>query len=524
MLQNGDHNDPSGGDEHSVANESDKMADEDEEEEGLPQQNQAVKKRDLVAEKIAGFGWSQYELQMYGREKTYDAVKREQEKSMCKILTPNVMYIKFKKVGGVPSLLYDHYTYENMQKYLKPLFYYKKSAAELAPDLARFFNAWTDDPHSRTYNAVVCDPSKDGASTGPNDLNVWPGFVASAIPEIADSDTVRDLVKPIVSHICDIIVNGVEDHAEWLIDWMANIVQRPEQKTQVPIVISGKQGVGKGIIFDFFREFVLGFAVTTQVQNASQDLFSRFANKHVNKVLLQMDEGDGLSKYADHLKNLTTASHINYEIKGLSPMSAKNYLNIIITTNHERPVLVETSDRRFVLFKASDIQLGKPLYYHTLGSHLKRPDVARAFFQFLMARDLAKYVDHFQTSRPVTDYYLQARKNSISNLHKFISALINSKKYVKVEEGTSAPDYVAPTAIIVNVHPKIVFQEFIRFLESGRYQSTMTATGFASKMKVIEGVTRSNRRDGTPFYSLNYTVIRYALHKSHEYDDEITLD
>ena len=488
------------------------------------QQTQVVKQRNLLEEKLAGFGWSQYELQIFGREKTYDAVKRLQEKTMCKILTPNVMYIRFRVTKGVQSLLYDHYTYENMQKYLKPLFYLKKVEAESTPELARFFNAWTDDPTSRTYNAIVCDPSKDSVDTGPEDLNVWPGFVASLIAEISDLDAVKDLVQPIVLHIRDVIVNGVEDHAEWLLDWMANIVQRPEQKTQVPVVISGKQGVGKGIIFDFFREFVLGFAVTTQVQNASQDLFSRFANKHVNKVLLQMDEGDGLSKYADHLKNLTTASHVNYEIKGLSPMIAKNYLNIIITTNHERPVLVETSDRRFVLFKASDIHLGKPLYYSTLGGHLKRPQVARAFYQFLMARDLAKYVDHFQTSRPVTDYYLQARKNSISNLHKFISALINSKKYVRQEEDTSAPDYVAPTAIIVNVHPKIVFQEFIRFLESGRYQSTMTATGFASKMKVIDGVNRASRRDGTPFYSLNYTVMRHALQKSHEYDDEITLD
>jgi hypothetical protein len=484
------------------------------------QQEQPFQTRDLVTEKLIGYGWSQYELQTFGRHKTYEAVKREQEKTLCKILTPNVMYIKFK---DEKNLLYDHYTYESMQKYLKSLFYYKKVDADSPPDLVRFFNAWTDDPNSRTYDAVVCDPSKDRRDTGPKDLNVWPGFSASTIPDIADVDAVQDLVRPIVSHICDIITSGVKDHAEWLLDWMANIVQRPEQKTQVPVVISGKQGVGKGIIFDFFREFVLGFAVTTQVQNASQDLFSRFANKHVNKVLLQLDEGDGLSKYADHLKNLTTSSHINYEIKGLSPMVVKNYLNIIITTNHERPVLVETSDRRFVLFKASDIYLGNPPYYRALGSHLKRPQVARAFYQFLMARDLTKYVDHFQTSRPVTDYYLQARKNSISNLHKFISALINSKKYAKTED-TSVPDYVPPTAIIVNVHPKIVFQEFIRFLDSGRYQSTMTATGFASKIKLIEGVNRSSRRDGTPFYSLNYTVMRHALQKSHEYDDEITLD
>jgi hypothetical protein len=477
---------------------------------------------DLDSRNIRGYGWSRQDLQTFNPNKTYDSVKAEQEKSLCKILSPGVMFLKFKDNGK--SLLHDHYTYDGMQKYLKPITYYKKKEPDSKPESARFFGAWTDDPESRTYHTVTCDPSKDRLFTGPNDLNVWPGMTAELLKNISSADKVQELVKPIVSHVLDVIVNGVQDHAEWLLDWMANIVQRPDKKTQVPIVITGKQGVGKGIIFDFFREYVLGLAVTTQIQNPGQDLFARFSNKHVNKVLIQMDEGDGLAKYADCLKNLITSTHLNYEIKGLMPMTALNFINVIITTNHERPVLVETSDRRFVLFKASDMHLPNPSYYSKLGSHLKNPKVARAFYQFLMARNLSKYVDNFQASRPVTEYYLQSRKSSISNFHKFISALVNSKKYVKVEDTSAMVDYVPPTAIIANAHPKAMFKDFTIFLESGRYQSTMTATGFASKIKSVDGISKANRRDGTPFYILNYTVIREVLQKNNEFDDEVTFD
>jgi hypothetical protein len=421
------------------------------------------------------------------------------------------MFLKFHNDGK--SLMYDHYSSESMQKLLKPVFYYKKLEPNSQPVIARFFGAWTDDKKIRSYESLVCDPSPGSIYTGPRDINIWPGFAVTSQPPILDLELVQSLVAPIVSHIQEVIVNGIIEHSEWLLDWMANIVQRPDKKTQVPIVISGKQGVGKGIIFDFFREFVLGLAVSTQIQSPGQDLFSRFANQHINKVLLQMDEGDGLAKYADHLKNLTTSSHTNYEIKGLMPMVARNYLNIIITTNHERPVLVETSDRRFVLFKASDIHLGNPSYYRNLGAHLKIPGVSRAFYQFLMGRDLTKYVDHFQTSRPMTEYYMQTRQNSISVVHKFISALINSQKYVSNNNNTK-----------VEVSSACLFKDFIHFIELGRFQSTMTSTGFSSKMKSIEGISKCYKKSGPFFYSLNYPQIRAALLKNHEYDEDITID
>ena len=401
-----------------------------------------------------------------------------------------------------------------MQKRLKSVFYYRKVEQELAPIEARFFGSWTDDKFARTYESIVWDPSKNKSDTGPDDFNTWPGFAAEKITAVLTEGEILDLATPIISHIFEVVVNNVADHGEWFLDWLANIVQRPEQKTQVPIVISGKQGVGKGIIIDFFRDCILGSQICTQTQSPSQDLFSRFANKHVNKVLIQIDEGDNLTKFADHLKNMITADKINYEIKGLMPASAKNYLNIIITTNHERPVLVETSDRRYVLFKASDVHLRNPQYYIDLGAHLRNPKVAKAFYLFLMKRDISKYVNHFQNARPVTDYYLQSRKSSIPIVAKFISCLINSKKYVKTQP---------PAPEIGEVSASNLFKDFVAFIEIGRFQSTMTLTAFGLKIKNIEGIEKTTKRTGK-VYTLNYDIIRNFLSLNHEYDEDITLD
>jgi hypothetical protein len=51
----------------------------------------------------------------------------------------------------------------------------------------------------------------------------------------------------------------------------------------------------------------------------------------------------------------------------------------------------------------------------------------------------------------------------------------------------------------------------------------MTSTGFASRMKTIDGVTKAYRSKG-PFYTLNYVIIKESLQKNHEFDDEITFE
>jgi hypothetical protein len=491
----------------SMLNNNNDNNDNNDDDDPIESNGELIETRDLMKEKLNGFAWTNYDLQLFGRHRTYQDVKSFHEKTICRITSPSVMFLKLKDDG----INYDHYSYEGMQKLLKCKTYYRKNMSDAQPEIIHFFGAWTDDEDARSYNCMVSDPSKNSIHTGPKDLNIWPGFNVESMENILDLDMVQSLVEPIVSHILNILVSGIQAHADWFLDWLANIVQRPEMKTQVPIVISGKQGVGKGIIIDFFREAVLGNEVTSQIQNAGQDLFSRFANKHINKVLLQIDEGDGLAKYADHLKNLTTASYVNYEIKGLMSMTARNYINIIITTNHERPVLVETSDRRFVLFKASDIHLGNPSYYSELGHHLHIPKVARAFYQFLMARDLSKYVDHFQTSRPMTEYYLQNRKSSISVLHKFISSLINSQKYT------------SPAVQVAEVSTVTIFKDFIHFLEQGRFQNSMTSSVFSLKLKNMEGILKKSNKKGT-FWSLDYPKIKSALVKNNEFDDDITFD
>jgi hypothetical protein len=493
---------------------------EEQEEESQTFQSEAIRQHQVnpIYDKIIGYAWSFEEIHKYGSQLTYRAVKQKYEKMICKICRPHVLFLSFQthaQPGCVPE--FHHYTYDNMAKNLKNVFYLKKNDPLESPVPARFFSAWTDDPSSRTYERIQFDPSPDNRFTGKGDLNVWPGMCIDSVKpfeETNDDPTVSidTLVEPILHHIFHVIADRNKEHTEWILDWMANIIQRPHMKTQVPIVISGKQGVGKGIIFDFFREHILGFGISAQIQNATQDLFSRFANKHVHKIFLQIDEGEGLAKFADQLKNLITADQINYEIKGIQPMTAPNFINIVITTNHEKPVLVETSDRRYVLFKASDVYIRDEDYYFNLGQQLKRKEVARAFYEYLKMRDLSKYAVSFQRSRPMTEYYIQSRKASIPVLQRFLSALINSKRFIASSDAEKVECTMA-----------VLFREFSRFQEIGKFQSNMTQTTFCTKLKSMPGVTKKSKF-GSPIYELDYVHMKKQLSDNHEYDEDILIE
>lgn len=488
-------------------------------------QSEARRCLNPLNDKIVGYAWSLEELRSYGSHNTYKAVKRQYEKTICKICRPHVMYLSFQN-NATPGCLaeFHHYTYDNMAKNLKHVFYLKKNEPQENPVPARFFASWTDDPTSRSYERIEFDPSPDNMFTSKSDLNVWPGMCAESLAPLQDliranqdpelqSPTLENLVAPICVHVLNVLADQNQDHCNWILDWMANIIQRPHFKTQVPIVITGKQGVGKGILFDFFREHILGFGISAQIQNPAQDLFSRFANKHVHKIFLQIDEGEGLAKFADQMKNLITADHVNYEIKGIQPMTAKNFINIVITTNHEKPVLVETSDRRYVLFKASDMYLKDENYYFNLGNHLKKKIVARAFYEFLKTRDLSKYASNFQRSRPVTEYYLQVRKASIPVMQRFLSALLNHPRYWKIEDDKRIAEFSIT----------MLFKEFNKFQEAGNFQSNMTQTTFSTKIKNISGITRKSKL-GSFLYRLEHETIFAQLQQNHEYDEDCTID
>ena len=159
-----------------------------------------------------------------------------------------------------------------------------------------FIHAWLKDLCPREYDRIdSIPPSRNGSAVPLGVYNLWPGFRAAKIPLVPD-DEVHDLVQPILNHIRDVITG--EKHLDFMLAWLAQQVQDPAHKTGVAIILQGKQGVGKDIVFDFWIDMVLGGppkGVSTaqgtgyKTSKPSEFIFGKHSVASQNKVFLLLD-------------------------------------------------------------------------------------------------------------------------------------------------------------------------------------------------------------------------------------------
>lgn len=138
-----------------------------------------------------------------------------------------------------------------------------------------------------------------------------------------------------------------------------------------------------------------------------------------------------------------------------------------------------------------------------------------------MARNLERYQSNFQSTRPLTDYYIQSRKASIPVLQRFLSAIVNSNKYCKKPTLDLANMFSSSNhdKIIGNCTATVLYKDFVSFQDSGRFQSTMTQTTFIGKIKNISGI-QHKKTSGVISFELDLDAIRTNLIQNYEFDED----
>ena len=423
---------------------------------------------------------------------TYEMVKARFELQCFKVIIP---FCYARIVPGFDPCLHSH---ADLQHFYCDWKYWGTDKDGEAVRL-QFIPAWLRDSRKRVVERIVVDPTKKIKGV----YNMWKGFKAETLPPV-DPALVPDLISDITKHFSDVITLGNEEHTKWIHYYNANIVQRPWMKSQVALLLFGEQGCGKGIAFEFFRFKVLGVHCSSQTSNPDSDLFGRFANGAVNRVLIQIDEVKSLHDHADQLKDLITNPTLNYEKKGKDTVTVDNLANLILTSNNANSLTVSPDDRRFALFNCSSVHKGDSVYFDKLGKHLARPEVARAYYQYLMSLDLSEYPTSFQHNRPITEYYKEVQHNSIPVTSRFFSALVNSEYQ----------DSQIPA--------REFFKRFQLFHTNGNYKSIITETTFGRSAAKIKGLSKK-KTNTCNLYMLDYTLIKKHLMDTNEYDPDAEL-
>lgn len=434
---------------------------------------------------------------------TYELVKARFELNCFKVMYP-FCYARIQR-GRPEPCLHSHVDLQHFYYNLK--YWGPNKHGELVK--LHFVPEWLQDPNIRTVDSIVVDPK----NTLTNVYNMWKGFDAEKLPLVPD-ERVQELIEPIVKHFNDVVTSGVAEHTQFIHHYLANMLKRPWQKSQVAISLYGAQGCGKGIIFEFFRQKILGTHCSYQTSRPENDLFGRFANGAVNRVCIQIDEVKSLHDHADQLKDFITNPTVNYEKKGKDTIVVSNFANLILTSNNANALTVSTDDRRFALFHCSSVHKGDNQYFSQLGAHLEQPKVARAYYQYLMSLDLGEYPTSFQHKRPVTEYYREAQHNSIPVISRFFSALVNAFFTAVLNEDKDGQFKQYPA--------RTLYKNYESFQIAGNYKFLLTETAFGREAKKIPGVT-AKRSTLSRYYLLDHDLIKKHLEDNHEYDPDADL-
>jgi hypothetical protein len=220
------------------------------------------------------------------------------------------------------------------------------------------FDVWINNIDRRDISDIIFDPSGKECQSK---YNIWKGYKYQNTGEYQ-----KENIKPFVQHIKNIICNGDEALAEYVIKWFAQIIQTPHKKTGVGMVWrSEAEGVGKNIILNLIKD-IIGSEYYYSTSNL-EHLIGNFNADAEAKILINMNEclWGGDKKKEGRLKEFITEPTLTINQKGVKTYNIDNYANVCITSNSDWIIGVNQNDRRWAMIECSETKHDSQ-YYKTL--------------------------------------------------------------------------------------------------------------------------------------------------------------
>lgn len=219
---------------------------------------------------------------------------------------------------------------------------------------------WLNHTNRRQYtDGIVFDPSK---TNSPDEYNLWKGFDVQADPTAS--------CRLILRHIKHVICSGESKLYQYLIQWLAKLIQEPWKMPGVAICLLSEQGAGKGILMEYLNR-IMGrhYCRVTDKKH----LIGQFSGHLAHSVLIFADEmtWKDSQEASGVLKGLITEPNRILEKKFADAIQVSNHTHLIIASNEDKVVPAETSDRRFCVIDVSNSKIGDNNYFDQLASEME---------------------------------------------------------------------------------------------------------------------------------------------------------
>lgn len=288
------------------------------------------------------------------------------EKTHCKILN-NSLYIK-----TVP----DKFIFMSKPQLIQTYEHIECGFKEGAP--VGFISRWV------SYNDKI--NKKDGMDFFPpplicpdNMFNLWRPFDMELLTTPYDKQ--QEGLDFILNHIKILCNHNVEVY-DYMIKWIAQMIQYPAIKSIVPVLISN-EGAGKGTLLKLMT-LMFGREKVMESSNPSRDVWGDFNGAMASSFLVNLNElgKKDIGENCGKLKALITDTSIVINNKGVNQFQANSYHRFIITTNKEDPIQTSNDDRRNLIIRSSDEKCKNYKYFDKINEYLDDINVIRTCFDY----------------------------------------------------------------------------------------------------------------------------------------------
>ena len=243
-------------------------------------------------------------------------------------------------------------------------------------------------------------------------FNLFSGYHIQTLPQ---EEYNEKLIEKHLYHWKHIICADDEAAYNYVLNWVANILQNPLAQNRTVLGLIAEQGVGKNEFFCCPIQNILTNDYSYETGNAN-NIFGEFNSPIAHKKLVILNEAkssDSKSSQCidyDTFKDVITSKTITINAKGEQQYVIDNVMNMIITSNNNMPFRIQDNDRRMVFLDVSnqfaeiadteenrnnpEIQQkieARTKYFHDLDVERKNPLFLRTLFTFLMNRDISKF-------------------------------------------------------------------------------------------------------------------------------------
>jgi hypothetical protein len=286
------------------------------------------------------------------------------------------------------------------------------------------FTIWCKSAYRRKCERLTFYPSFD--YKGP-DFNTFTGFAIQKDQAVED----KGAIQPLLDHIKTIWCKGNELYYEYVLNWMAHVIQKPYEKIKVALALKSTfEGAGKGCIVDKLMQ-IIGDNHACQVANDT-DLFGDFTSTMSGKVLLDLDEAvwGGNKKAKGILKNMITEKTVRIRKMHTDAYQEPSFHAFIFCSNEDWFLPANSNSRRYMALELDNRWAGEEtpeskVYFAPIWA-VKAENLAH----FLYNRDISKF-DPRQV--PITDLLKEQAAFSLDSVESWFRNCMEQGEFVDDE-------------------------------------------------------------------------------------------